>query len=61
MEVYILLDNKLASIFYFWPFEAVEVVGGNMVKKNRILGLKKKLQDIYPNHGHFPATNGSKS
>ena len=40
MEVYIVL----ASISYLWPFEAVEVVGGNMVKKQDFGSEKKYLR-----------------
>ena len=57
MEVYIVL----ASISYLWPFEVVEVVGGNMVKKQDFGSEKKTPQNIYPTLGHFPAVNGSKS
>ena len=36
------------------------LVGGNMVKKQDF-GAEKKPQNIYSTHGHFPASNGSKS
>ena len=56
------IGQKIGLDFsYFWPFEAVEVEGGHMVKKQNF-GPKKTLYIcIYPSHGHFIATNGSKS